>query len=38
MELKIVKELSKLPTISIGNIQDLQGNLKDLSEKNIYSN
>jgi hypothetical protein len=32
--LKIAKELAKLPTIRIGDISDLQGNLKDLSKVN----
>jgi len=32
--IKIAKELEKLPLVRIGDIQDLQGNLKDLSEIN----
>lgn len=34
MKLKIAKELQKLPTVRIGDIQDLQGDLKDLTEIN----
>jgi len=34
MKLKICKELAKLPTVRVGDIQELQGNLKDLTETN----
>jgi hypothetical protein len=33
-KLKIAKELSKLPLVRIGDIQELQGNLKELTETN----